>query len=103
MRRTVRCGSLRASAGSSRFWKGGSSGTRSQGPARQRRQMADGEGEGNSGGGAEIVRPDALPESYWDATAKAPKYEDLGKDLTELTTLRTERATREAAIPKEGK
>lgn len=67
--------------------------------------MADGqEGEGSGGGGAaEIVRPEALPESYWDAEAKAPKYDVLGNDLTELTTLRTERTAREAAIPKEGK
>lgn len=68
--------------------------------------MADGTtaGDGNDGGAiTEIVRPDALPESYWDTDAKAPKFDVLGKDLTELGTLRTERDTRVAAIPKDGK
>lgn len=68
--------------------------------------MADETASGNPGDGnapVEAVRPDALPESYWDPEAKAPKFDALGKDLTEFTTLKTERDARLAAIPKDGK
>lgn len=59
-------------------------------------------GGGNESQAGDVIRPDALPENYWDATAKAPNYEVLGKDLTEFSTLKTERDARIAAIPKEG-
>lgn len=62
----------------------------------------DGGGESQPGN-ADVVRPDALPETYWNAETKSPNYDALGKDLTELGTLREFRAGVEASIPKDGK
>lgn len=48
------------------------------------------------------TRPEGLADSYWDATANAPKFTDITKDLGELTGLRefkTAADTRAAAVP----
>lgn len=48
------------------------------------------------------ARPESLPETFWDGEKNAPKYDDIGKSLTELNTLKTERDARLAGVPKEG-
>lgn len=59
--------------------------------------------DSQGGNPAEVARPESLPEVYWDETTKAPKFDVLGKDLTELSTIKTERDARLAEIPKDGK
>lgn len=58
----------------------------------------------DNGGAAEVTRPDWLPESYFDADAKAVKADALKADLSELPTLRelkTAQETRAASLPKD--
>lgn len=60
-------------------------------------------GGGEAGAGAEVARPEYIPEQFWDADAKAPKAEDLTKVFAEypdLQKFKTEADTRAAALPK---
>jgi hypothetical protein len=43
--------------------------------------------------------PSGLPEEFWDATAGAVKFEDLGREIAGLRTIRAEREAMRAGVP----
>lgn len=61
------------------------------------------ENNGEGSGGAEVARPDWLPESAWNAEGKTYNPDALKTDYAELATLRegkTAAETRAASLPK---
>jgi hypothetical protein len=47
----------------------------------------------------EVVRPEGLPDQFWDAEKNAPKYEDLIKSHGELSTFKSEADAKLASVP----
>lgn len=50
---------------------------------------------------ADVVRPADLPETFWDATAKAPKYGDIAARLTRADELEAAETARVGGVPAE--
>lgn len=52
---------------------------------------------------ADVVRPANLPESFWDAATKAPKYGDIAARLTKADELEAAATARSEGVPAEPK
>jgi hypothetical protein len=52
---------------------------------------------------AVVGRPADLPESFWDAEAKAPKYGDIAARLTRADELEAAETSRKEGVPAEAK
>lgn len=52
----------------------------------------------DAGAGA-VIRPDSIPETFWDGEKNTPKFDDIGAALTERETLRTAAEERAKQIP----
>jgi hypothetical protein len=53
--------------------------------------------------GADVVRPEGLPDTLWDADAKAPKWTDVTARLTRADELEAAETARKEGVPTEAK
>lgn len=53
----------------------------------------------SGGAGEDVLRPEKLPETLWDATAKAPKWDDVATRLARADELEAAETARKEGVP----